>query len=123
MSNHIWVQEHVAAYLAGGLDAQEAERLEAHARECAECAEVVADARRLDAGLSALFADAHPDSRLEDRTLAKLRSEPQQSGPILNRWAKLAIALAAMLLLGVVGAVADRFMEKNADRAHAGSPE
>ena len=60
MSDHTWAEEHVAAYLAGGLDAAEAERLEAHARECRTCAAAIAAARRLVGGLSALFAGVRP---------------------------------------------------------------
>ena len=37
MSEHAWVQEQVAVYLAGGLDAQEAERFETHVRDCPVC--------------------------------------------------------------------------------------
>src|SRR4051794_9553125 len=101
MSDHVWVQEHVAAYLAGGLDAPEAERLEAHARECPECGAALADARRLDGGLSALFADAHPHPGLEDRVVARLRAAPPAWRVLLtDRRVKWAMAAAAVLLLG-----------------------
>ena len=106
MSDHAWVQEHVAAYLAGGLDAQEAERLEAHARECPECAAALERARRLDSGLLALFADAHPAPGLEDRAIARMRAAPERKRLVLNRRAKWAMAAAAVLLLGVIGGVA-----------------
>src|SRR5437660_11516399 len=103
MSDHAWVQEHVAAYLAGGLDAQEAERLEAHARDCPACAAALADVRRLDGGVSGLFADAYPDAGLEDRVVARLRTAPPAWRLVLDRRAKWAIAAAAVLLLGVIG--------------------
>lgn len=123
MSDHVWVQERAAAYLAGGLDAQEAERLEAHARDCPACGTVLADARRLDGGLSALFAGAHPDAGLEDRTVARLRTPASPAAwPSFNpRAKKWAVALAAMLLLGVVGALAEAIASKDGLRM-PGSP-
>ncbi len=105
MSDHAWVQEHVAAYLASGLDAQEAERLEAHARDCPACGTALTDARRLDDCLSALFVGVHPDSGLEDRAVARLRiATPRRV--VFNPRAKWAVAAAAVLLLGTIGAVA-----------------
>lgn len=105
MSDHAWVQEHVAAYLASGLDAQEAERLEAHARDCTACGTALADARRLDDCLSALFVGVHPDPGLEDRAVARLRTATPRR-LVFNRRAKWAVAAAAVLLLGTIGAVA-----------------
>jgi len=107
MSDHVWVQEHVAAYLAGGLDAQEAERLELHARECPVCEQTLAQARRLDSGLHALFANAQPDLALTDRVVARLRTGPALRWPEFGRRAKWAAAVAAVVLLGVIGAVID----------------
>ena len=105
MSEHAWVQEHVAAYLAGGLDAQEAERLEAHARECPACGAALADSRRLDDCLSNLFVGAHPALELEDRAVARLRTAtPHRLA--FNRPVKWAGAVAAVLLLAAIGAVA-----------------
>ena len=105
MSDHAWVQEHVAAYLASGLDAQEAERLEAHARDCPACGTALTDARRLDDCLSALFVGVHPDSGLEDRAVARLRTATPRR-VVFNPRAKWAVAAAAVLLLGTIGAVA-----------------
>ena len=48
MSDHVWAQENIAAYIAGGLDPAEAERLEKHAAECAGCAQAIDDTRALD---------------------------------------------------------------------------
>ncbi len=104
MSEHAWVQEHVAAYLAGGLDAQEAERLEAHARDCSACGAALADARRLDDCLSNLFVSARPALALEDRAVGRLRTAPPAWRLMSGRRAKWAMAVAAVLLLGVLGA-------------------
>jgi hypothetical protein len=120
MSDHAWVQEHVAAYVAGGLDAQEAERLEAHARDCPTCAAAVADARRLDDCLSNLFVSARPAPALEDRAVTRLRAAPPR-WPVLARRARWAGAVAAVLLLGVVGALAGS-LESNGVLRAPGEP-
>ncbi len=130
MSDHAWVQEHVAAYLAGGLDAQEAERLEAHARECPACAAALASSRRLDDCLSNLFVGVHPRAGLEDRAVAQLRTAPPR-WPVFNPRVKWAVAaVAAVLLLGVIGAVAGSVasgeslrMPGSAERESARAPQ
>ena len=104
MSEHVWVQEHVAAYLAGGLDAQEAERLEAHARECSACESALVTSQQLDGALSDLFTSSRPSPELEDRAIARLWAIPQRPG--LRRVTRWVAAVAAVLLLGLVGLVA-----------------
>ena len=106
MSDHAWAQEHVAAAAAGGLTAAEAERLDAHARDCPECAAALAEARALDGRLVALFADARPGAVLEERVVRALRSERL---PVLRGGLrKLAVGVAASVGLAVVGAGASR---------------
>ena len=67
MSEHAWTRENIAAFVAGGLDAAEAERLEGHVNECLECAAALQNARTLDQGLDALFVASRPGPALEDR--------------------------------------------------------
>jgi hypothetical protein len=102
MTDHDYVQEHVAAYLAGGLDAAETERFEAHVRDCPTCSAALADARRVDQGLLALFAPDNPGPGLETRAVVRLQTAER---PRLRRFAKWAMAAAALLALGTVGAV------------------
>ena len=109
-SDHVWSQEQIAAYIAGGLDAQEAERLEAHARECPACAAAIAAARSLDSGLSSLFAEARPGLELEDRAIHKFRTTSHR--PLLGGWVKRTVAaLAAMIILGALGAFAGSLID------------
>jgi hypothetical protein len=104
-SDHAWSQEHIAAYIAGGLDAQEAERLEAHARECVACQAALTAARHLDTGLLELFADTRPDLGLEDRAIHKFRTTSHR--PLLAGWVQRATAAAAaIIILGAMGAFA-----------------
>src|SRR5262245_45158737 len=109
MSDHAWAQESIAAYLAGGLSADEAARLEAHARECAQCAAAVDSARRLDRELDSLFASVRPGLDLEDRAIQKFRVGPERAWPALPPYLwrprrALAIA-AAVLFLATFGAL------------------
>ena len=112
MSEHAWTLENIAAFVAGGLDAAEAERLERHAAECPECTAVLARERALDQGLDALFAPARPGPALEDRMIRSLRTEA--AGQVLrSRWRrKLACGAAAAVALGVTGAGMSRLMDK-----------
>ena len=69
MSEHVWAQDQIPVAVTGGLDAADAERLEAHARSCPECTAALADARALDRGLGKLFAAARPGPTLEDQVI------------------------------------------------------
>jgi hypothetical protein len=111
MTEHAWTQENVAAYVAGGLSALEAERLEAHVRGCPACALTVAATRRFDTSLTALFADVQPGPDLEDRVLHRLRTTPNR--PLLAGWVKRTMAAAAaVVVLGTVGAFVGPAMAK-----------
>ncbi len=111
MSDHAWTQDHIAAYVAGGLDSAEAERFDAHVAACPPCTTALADARRTDAALAGLFAAVRPGPTLEDRLLKSLRETPKAEprGQFvwkLGGWKKkLAAGLAATLVLGTTGAV------------------
>ena len=107
MTDHAWSQEQIAAHVAGGLDAAEAERLEQHARDCPDCAAALSAARRLDRGLGELFAGVRPGPALEDRAVVSLRAGRKRRGPLMAGWARRAtVAIAALLLLGTFGALA-----------------
>jgi Domain of unknown function (DUF4349)/Putative zinc-finger len=113
MSEHAWTLENIAAFVAGGLDAAEAERLERHAVECPECTAVLARERALDQGLDALFAPARPGPALEDRMILSLRTEAA-SLVLRSRWRrKLACGAAAAVALGVTGAGMSRLMNED----------
>ena len=67
MSDHVWAQENIAAYVAGGLEASEDERLEKHVADCPTCARLVDEARSLEKKLAPLVLAADPGPSLEDR--------------------------------------------------------
>ncbi len=109
MSDHAWILENLAAYLTGGLEPAERERLEQHTADCSSCAAALNDARVADAALSGLFVEARPSSTLEDRMIQRLRMRP------LDAWrlpvpAWLAIAAAALVLISLTGAMASQIL-------------
>jgi hypothetical protein len=108
MSDHTWTQEHAAAFVAGGLSAEETERLEAHVRDCPACAAAVSAARDLDRGLGELFAPGRPGPALEDRAVRSFRAGRQRR-KLLTGWPKrLAAGIAATVGLTVTGYAVSR---------------
>src|SRR6266480_64658 len=113
MTDHAWAQEHIAAAVAGGLTAAEAERFDAHVRDCPECMTALADARALDRGLGTLFAPVRPGPALEDRTIDALRAAKVRR-MILSGWkGKLAVGIAASVGLGAIGAGVGQMADQN----------
>src|SRR5207245_10874925 len=112
MTDDAWVQEHIAAAIAGGLTAAEAERFDGHVRDCPECATALADARSLDRGLGTLFAPVRPGPALEERTIDALRAAKARR-LILSGWrGKLAVGIAASVGLGAIGAGVGQLAER-----------
>src|SRR3954470_3729171 len=107
MSDHAWSQEHVAAFVVGGLTPEEAARLERHARGCPDCAAAVAAARRIDRGLVALFADVRPDPGLEDRVVRSTRAARRRRLAFSGWLPRVAVAALILLALGTFGAMAE----------------
>jgi hypothetical protein len=110
MSDHAWILENLAAYLADGLEATERERLEQHIAACAPCSAALSAARDVDASLSALFAQARPSAALEDRAIQTLRTRTSEASWRLPLPAWFLTAAAALLLIGVTGAVASQIL-------------
>lgn len=101
MTEHAWIHEQIAAFLADGLDAAENERFRTHVRECGECAAAVEAARAFDAGLANLFASARPGPMLEDRTVRALRTPKTLPAPYRGVWRRRVVTgLAASLAFG-----------------------
>jgi hypothetical protein len=110
MSDHAWILENLAAYLADGLEPAERERLEHHTAECASCAAALSAARDVDASLSALFVQTRPSAALEDRAIQTLRTRALDDAWRLPLPGWLLTAAAALLMIGFTGAVASRFL-------------
>jgi hypothetical protein len=114
-ADHEWAREQVAAKLAGGLNAEERARFEAHVHGCAECIAEVDAARRFEQSVDALFAPVRSKPGLEERVIRSLR----RAGPpeTLSTWRRALIGVAAAGLMGLTGFV---FMEMDAGRSPAG---
>ena len=74
MSEHLWMRENLAEYVAGCLDAEERERAERHLATCAECTAAMAKWQKMDQKIDRLFADERPRPGLEDRLIQSLRT-------------------------------------------------
>ena len=75
-ADHEWAKEQIAAHLAGGLNAEERARLEAHAASCAECIAELDAARRFDRQMDDLFAPVRAKAGMEERIIQRLRFAP-----------------------------------------------
>ncbi len=106
MIDHTWAQENLDAYLAGGLTDDERTALDEHLANCAECAQSLKAARKLETTMKTLFADAPPAAGLEQRAIARLRRQPT----VRPRWVRYVIGAAAVLVLGLIGAVAQAIL-------------
>jgi anti-sigma factor RsiW len=113
MSDHAWVLDNLASYVAGGLEAEERQELEEHADSCPGCARALNDARALDHRLEALFAPVRPGAALEDRSIQALRRVRERPGARrLPRLVRVMLGAAAVLALVVMGAGLDTLMEE-----------
>ena len=122
MSEHVWAQENIAAYVAGGLEPADGERLENHVADCPVCARFVDEARALEKKLAPLVLAADPGPSLEDRIIqslpaaqsdakdevtvpeiARRRSFWQRRGCCWPPWAPSVSALIEKHYLGIAG--------------------
>jgi anti-sigma factor RsiW len=111
MSDHAWGQEHIACYIAGGLDAEERSRFEEHLIDCPDCAKALDETQHLDRTLESLFADARPRPGLEDRMIRHLRAAPRRLPIIQSTHVRWLMAAAAVLFLGIFGAAMSAIVE------------
>jgi glycine cleavage system regulatory protein len=102
-TDHAWVREQVATYLAGGLADDERSRFEAHVGACGSCLEDLQDAQGTERSLAALFEEDRPDPGLEDRVIQSLRAIPAPRFRIPPAAVRVLSGIAAVLLLGVAG--------------------
>ena len=94
MSEHMWVQENLDAYVAGELTAQEGGRLERHLDGCTECAEALRQAiSEMEEACSA--AAAGPPVPGAKTRLRRLRNDVD----VLAHWVDAAMAFARGLAL------------------------
>jgi hypothetical protein len=108
MSDHNWVLENLESYSAGGLDAGERERLEAHLPKCASCSQALQDIRSADEHLTTLFSPIRPQPGFEDRLITSLRTASTRNHFRLPLIGWVGLSAAAAVVLAVVGACMDK---------------
>src|SRR5713226_1449041 len=108
MSDHNWVLENLESYSAGGLNAEERERLEAHLPDCLSCSQALQDIRVSDQQLESLFAPVRPKPGFEDRMISSLRTASARNGFRLPMIGWIGVSAAAAVVVGVVGASVER---------------
>src|SRR5438067_12953401 len=108
MSDHNWVLENLESYSAGGLNAEERERLESHLPECSSCSQALHDIRASDQQLESLFAPVRPKPGFEDRMIYSLRTASAKNGFRLPMIGWIGASAAAAVVVGVVGASMER---------------
>src|SRR5262245_20722083 len=114
MTEHVWAQENIAAYVIGGLTAEEGERFDGHLAECPVCALAVEEATSLEGRLAPLFVAANPGPALEDRIIHGLPSTPPPRATLrLSRRGKVGAAAAAVVLIAAMGAGLSSLIERS----------
>jgi len=104
MSEHIWCQENLESYAAGGLTPEERDRFDRHAAECADCARDLAEWRDVEDKLDNLFAAVRPEAGLEDRMIQTLRQTRMPRRFFRSTIVRFAMSAAAVVFVGVMGA-------------------
>jgi hypothetical protein len=87
---HAAFREQIAAFLTGGLDAEEQARFDAHAAACEACAAELTSAQQAEDRMTALFTSALPPMGFEDGLIQRLRLGSSRRG--WNPWAPLRYA-------------------------------
>jgi hypothetical protein len=114
MSEHDWSQEQIAIAATEGLNESETARLDAHLRECPECAAQLTEMQNLNDRLGSLFTSIKSGPALEDRVFQAVHAEEVKQRQT-KRWRRrLAAGIAATIGLGLTGAVADGILNDGA---------
>ena len=105
-SPHAWIHEHLAAYLANGLNAEERQRFDAHINSCPECFDAFTEARDADRVLQRAFGGLLPDEKLEEKVITHFRENSMNRlvHPMVRR---VGYAVAAGVALAATGVFAN----------------
>lgn len=102
-SEHAWVHEHLAAYLAGGLSESERQRFDAHINGCPACFDAFTEARDADRALLRTLSAFAPPASLEQHLTTHFRENSMQrwTHPAIRRTGYAAAAAVALAATGV----------------------
>jgi hypothetical protein len=107
LDEHNWFDDHAAAFVMGGLTADERERIESHARDCTMCAARLAGLAQTDQTMNHLFASLRPSAGFEQAIIDRLNRPMRLAAAKVNPFVRrAAVAAAAAIVLGGFGYVA-----------------
>src|SRR5262245_6335070 len=107
-NDHQWTHEHLAAYLAGGLDPAERTRFESHIHACPDCFDAFTEAPDADRALQRALFPLNPNPKLEENIVTHLRARSRffLAHPLLRRAAYPIAAAVALAATGLFANVA-----------------
>lgn len=110
-NEHNFIHENIAAYLAGGLSAEERARFDAHIHGCAECFDAFTEAR--DADRTLLRLGAAPDADFENNLVSAVKGQLMPRRLVHPMVKRAGVGVAAALLLGATGLAANHLVEND----------
>jgi hypothetical protein len=113
-TQHPHVLDQIEAYLGGGLSPDEMLALEAHVAECAECSQVLAEARETDDEMRNLFEETRLGKGFEEKIIRRLRASRGPRRRILHPMVlRSAAAIAAAAMVAGTGVVVTNVLNGN----------
>ena len=108
-SDHAWFKERIGAFVAGGLDADDSKRFNAHQNQCPDCATRLEKIAHVDTAMQDALRDLQPRGigHLDARIIQALRKEDAKRSRFSPFFKNAAAACAAMVLCGVLGFLID----------------
>lgn len=103
--------DHLGEFLAGELSGEALSQFNAHAAECADCAQTIDEVRQLENTMNESLSGLSPDAGFEDRLLGGIRAQVLGG----RRWdgvRRAVTATAAAMVLGMTGVVGVGLMEQ-----------
>ncbi len=111
-SDHAWVHDNLAAYLAGGLDPAERARLDDHINGCPDCFDAFTEGRDADRGVSRALSGLTPGEGFHERLMAGFRAKTiVRPGRLFIR--RAGYAAAACVALAATGVLANYVMHQS----------
>ena len=108
---HAWFREHLDAFVAGGLPAEERQAIESHAAVCAACDAALTEARQADETMRKLFAPIAPSPDFEENLLMNLRTATAPRPLLHPAVVRAATGIAAAVMLGGFGLIGNRVLK------------
>ncbi len=120
MSEHLWVQESLPLYSAGGLNVADRGRVQRHVGQCRECQRTLDELGELNREMSALFAETRAASELGETMVARLRTtettvKPQRR-PSPKTFKILATCVSILMVMAIGGFLSETILKLDGDQ-------